>query len=84
LNLDDISGLGTVTAGFAAFFILKLNLLDVVDCGPVGGGRLGGGILSSFGCSSLLVSSTCNSLEGRKGLSVSVIETSLLSDEGTA
>jgi len=31
LNLNDISGLGAATAGFVAFFILKLNLLGVED-----------------------------------------------------
>jgi hypothetical protein len=82
--LDDISGLGAATAGLAAFFMLKLNLLGVADCGPVGGGRLGGGIFSSFGWSSLLVSSTCNSLEGLKGLSLSAAESSPFSDGGPA
>jgi hypothetical protein len=80
LNLDDISGLGAATVGFAAFFILKLNLLGVVDCGPVGGCRFTGGISSSVGFSTLLVSSTCKSLDGLKGLSLSAIETSPLSE----
>lgn len=84
LNFDDISGRGAATAaGFAAVFMLKLNLLGVCDCGPVGGGRLGGGISSSFGCPSLPVSSTCKSLEGLKGLSLSSIGTSPCSDAGS-
>ena len=84
LNFEDISGLGAATAGFAAFFILKLNLLGVVDCGPVGGGRLGGGILSSCEGSSLPVSSTCKSFEGLKGLSLPAIEVSPFSDGSSA
>lgn len=71
MNLEDISGLGAATAGLDAFFILKLNLLGVWDCGPVGGGRFGGGIGSSFAGSSLLVSSTCKSFDGLNGLSPS-------------
>jgi hypothetical protein len=71
LNLEDISGLGAATTGFDAFFILKLNLFGVCDCGPVGGGRFGGGMGSSLVGSDLLVSSTCRSFEGLKGLSMS-------------
>lgn len=85
LNLDDISGLGAVTVGLDAFFMLKLNLLGVCDWGPVGGGRLGGGgILSSLDCSALLVSSTCRSFDGLNGFSPSSFPTSAGSGAGSA
>ena len=85
LNFDVISGRGPATAGFEAFFMLKLNLLvlGVWDCDPVAGGRLGGGIRSSLDGSGLLVSSTCRSFEGRKGLSLSSIWESPLSCAGS-
>ena len=78
MNLRDISGRGTATAGFDAFFILKLNLFGVCDCGPVGGGRLG-----SVGCNPLLsavlflsVPSACKSLVDLGVSSPSLIWTS--------
>lgn len=70
LNFDDISGRGTATTGLDAFFMLKLNLFGVCDCGPEGGARLTRGISSSFVFSEWLVSSTCKSLLGLKGFSV--------------
>ena len=78
MNLEDISGRGAATAGFDAFFILKLNLLVVCDCGPVGGGRLG-----SVGCGPLpsvilflSMLSACESLADLGVLSLSFICTS--------
>ena len=69
--MDDISGFGAATGAGLDALKAKLNL-DVEDCGPVGGNRLGGGICSSEVDPTLLVSSTCRSFEGRKGLSLSV------------
>jgi hypothetical protein len=69
LNFWDISGLGVVATDFEVALKAKLNFEDAVDCepGPVGAGRLGGGISLSPSLPGVSESSICRPLEGLKG-----------------